>query len=266
MLEICFSTSTHHFKIKRMKKGIVLLIIILVSFQNGHSCSWAWTSFCSTLNTNSEDIVVSGQITGADEDGIDLQILSVLKGHEDRTFIRIWDGTDFDCNGLHKMNATLLGFPGDSIIVILPKIDSLENTWDVIGDYRMPFPYGRSPWVRVEDNTVLYSGGIKVEYQSFIENLCESEYWEVLVNSHEIEELQFKIYPNPTNDYCNIELDRAKGETELSVYDVYGKKVLIMDLNSLKTQIQINTFPTGTYFAIISREGKIIASERIIKF
>jgi hypothetical protein len=35
-------------------------------------------------------------------------------------------------------DASQIGNVGDTILIILSKIDSLENVWDILGDYRMP--------------------------------------------------------------------------------------------------------------------------------
>lgn len=237
----------------------------MCSFQLGHSCSWNWITFCETIDSHPNRTIISGYITQVDDDGIDMEVLSVLKGQEERTNIRIWDGTDFDCNGLHPMNASLLGSVGDSIIVILPIIDTIENYWDVIGDYRMPILYGDKPLVKVENSMVLYEWGINFSYQSFIEMLSEEGTCESILSSTEAKKTSFKFFPNPTYDYINLNVNMKFENSNLSIFDVSGKIVLESYLDKSNANINVNALLPGIYFVIISKDGKIITQERIVK-
>lgn len=130
-----------------------------MAFQtDSYSCSWEETSFCKTLDIfetwHPSLIVVSGVISGSDDDGVDLEVIELLAGVESRTTLRIWDGTDIDCNGLHPMSASFFLNEGDSLVIMLPLLDSIENTWDVLGDYRMPQPYGTSPFLKISEGQV----------------------------------------------------------------------------------------------------------------
>lgn len=88
-----------------------------------------------------DNLIVYGLIATQDQDGLDLNIIEVLRGSESKSQIRIWDGTDFECNGIWDMSAGTIGTIGDTIIISLPRITVNENPWDVIGDYRRPDPY-----------------------------------------------------------------------------------------------------------------------------
>ena len=103
-----------------MKKLYTLGFSVLALFQTATACSWIPTSFCETSNDRPDDVVISGKIIGVDDDGIDVAVIHVLKGTESSEVIRIWDGTDFDCNGLFSMAASALGDVDDTIIVVMP--------------------------------------------------------------------------------------------------------------------------------------------------
>lgn len=126
--------------------------------QNSYCCSWADVPFCQTIQhedtTIANIIIVSGVVSQSDNDGVDFDVREVIGGVESRSTLRIWDGTDFDCNGLHSMAAADFLKVGDSLVIMLPRIDSIENTWDQLGDYRMPFPYGGNPFLKIENGIV----------------------------------------------------------------------------------------------------------------
>ena len=119
------------------------------------ACSWVPYSFCETSNLRPDDVVISGKVVSVDMDGIDLEVIDVLTGSESRDTIRIWDGTDWDCNGLFSMAASDLGGLNDSIIVILPLITAIENSWDVLGDYRRPDYFGYTPELAITNGMVI---------------------------------------------------------------------------------------------------------------
>lgn len=137
-----------------MKKLYTLCIALFALYQTGAACSWIPTSFCETSNDRPEDVVISGKVISVDDDGIDVEVLHVLQGTESREVIRIWDGTDFDCNGLFSMAASMLGDVDDTIIVVMPLITEIENTWDVIGDYRRPNYFGAITELRVTNGII----------------------------------------------------------------------------------------------------------------
>lgn len=158
-----------------MKVLYTLLFAACTLGNTASACSWIPSSFCATNTSRPDDVVVSGRIVQEDADGIDLAVIHVFKGIETRDTIRIWDGTDFDCNGTFSMAASALGAVGDSIIVILPLITTIENTWDVLGDYRRPDYFGHITELRITNGNVLGfiigSGSASVEnapYSAFV--------------------------------------------------------------------------------------------------
>ena len=138
-----------------MKLAPTLCTVACFVGQSVLACSWIPVPFCGTSNARPDDVVLSGKIVNVDFDGIDLEVIDVLTGSESRDTIRIWDGTDWDCNGLFSMAAGDLGGLNDSIIVILPLIVSIENPWDVLGDYRRPDYFGYTPNLSVTNGLVV---------------------------------------------------------------------------------------------------------------
>ena len=144
---------------KQQSMRATIIILLLIAFQQkSYSCSWSPVSFCETIQTyetsNINSVIVSGVVTQSDADGVDLEVIELLEGVETRTTLRVWDGTDFDCNGFHSMAAGDWLKLGDNVVIILPLIDSIENSWEKLGDYRMPFPWGSNPILRINDGLV----------------------------------------------------------------------------------------------------------------
>lgn len=138
-----------------MKLIITLCIAAYAYCQSAQACSWIPIPFCQTSNERPNDVVLSGKIVSVDMDGIDVEVIDVLRGVEDRDTIRIWDGTDFDCTGLFSMAASGLGGLNDSIVVVLPVITAIENPWDVLGDYRRPDYFVYIPELRISNGVVM---------------------------------------------------------------------------------------------------------------
>lgn len=119
-----------------MKK--LILVSFIFFFQNGIACLGPLSSFCYMQFSRPNDLIVKGTIVSSGSSSIQLKVIEVLRGVETRSTIPIWDGTDFECSGNISMKASGIGVPGDTILAVLPKILSVQNTWDVIGDYVRP--------------------------------------------------------------------------------------------------------------------------------
>ena len=66
----------------------------------------------------------------------------------------------------------------------------------------------------------------------------------------------FKIYPNPANDYVTIELNAINTSSKLEVYDIQGKVILVNNnINSESIQLNISEFNSGLYFIKVSNSG-----------
>lgn len=157
----------------------LFLFIMLFGAKYLSACSCLAVPFCQTAFQKSEDLVISGVIVDNNTNSIRIKVIDVLRGSEDRDTINVWDGTDFDCNGLFSMKSIDLGNPGDSILIILPKIVNIENTWDVIGDYRRPEYLCYFTSLLIKNDTIAgplntqfpgssLPGYIKIKYDDFI--------------------------------------------------------------------------------------------------
>lgn len=80
----------------------------------------------------------------------------------------------------------------------------------------------------------------------------------------------FKAYPNPSNDYVNLEINAAKGQPVIySIYDLTGKVIFSKSVtnqsSSLVDRLDVSRFSTGLYFLEVNVEG-VKSTQKICKF
>lgn len=66
-----------------------------------------------------------------------------------------------------------------------------------------------------------------------------------------------KIYPNPFNDYVEIEISNLKPETGFELNDVSGRKIRSGKLKVVKSKISTQDLEKGIYFIELKWEGSI---------
>lgn len=239
-------------------------------------CSWFPWSFCHTCILRPADAVISGVIVDTLPHAIRLQVLDVFRGTEQRDTITIWDGTDFDCNGIFPMDARGLGLNGrfgdttligDTIVAVMPVIDSLENSWDVAGDYRRPDYFGYEPNLHVKHDTVRgYIAGPRFSADYAVWSIAYSAfkaYW--LANNGDCSELvgvdtpqqRLKIYPTVTGDRFIIETDAPCYAA--SIFSASGVRLMRVEHMAEGNAVDIGSLPAGLYLA------EVIAGERLLR-
>lgn len=79
--------------------------------------------------------------------------------------------------------------------------------------------------------------------------------WDVL-NEKTIqlqEEFDFKINPNPANDYLKISLTQLNADgVTVEVFDVLGKRILKQNLSKIKSSIDVSNWKSGLYLVKVS--------------
>lgn len=75
-----------------------------------------------------------------------------------------------------------------------------------------------------------------------------------------------KVYPNPVNDYLNIDIDKLESTfLSVSFYDITGKMLLEKGMLIQKLTVDLSGFNAGTYILHITEKNKIIGKYKIIK-
>jgi len=121
-----------------MKNKITLIALFFFFAVN---ISWACffaTTFCYEATLVNNEIIAVGTITNSSPNSVQFNIISVLYGAENNSSITIWDGAIIDCTGPWPNRANDMGMVGDTILCLVEPIISVQNPWDVIGDYRRP--------------------------------------------------------------------------------------------------------------------------------
>lgn len=77
--------------------------------------------------------------------------------------------------------------------------------------------------------------------------------------------LNLKVYPNPANDYVNVQLDQAQGALSSALYDVQGRCLKHSTESSAEWTIDFKSLPKGVYFLRVSNGQKQVSQYRIIK-
>jgi predicted extracellular nuclease len=78
--------------------------------------------------------------------------------------------------------------------------------------------------------------------------------------------IDFSVFPNPSNDFINIQINNNENLKEVKLYDISGKMIYlqtIKDNNSIQ-KMDISTLSNGVYFVEIISE-KAVATKKIIK-
>lgn len=251
-----------------MKKTICLVSTILLSFHL-FSCD-IFCRFCHPFEE--DDFIFGGEIILEGNEFIQIKILDQFRGIEQRDVITIWSGTDFECNGPWSMSANSFGNIGDTILVTTRLIETIENTWDIICDYRrshycfLSSATGAPDWVWAESN------GTTMTYEIFRERWNNQDL-EFCDNYESVKEgctsqtsIELNILPNPTFGKLSIIISSIlEKDYALNIFDASGKWILTQENLKTTNELELGPFPVGVYFVSILEKGKVIKTKRVIK-
>jgi hypothetical protein len=257
-----------------MKKLILIFIINIVFSFKLLACTYTPISFCSTSATFSESLIIFGKIVSIDNNGINLEVIDILRGEENKTTIRIWNGVDFDCNGNWSMSASELGEINETIIVTLPKILEKKSDWEIIGDYRRPDFFGYTPDLKVENEIIsgLIFGNASnpyVEEQANYENFKNS--WETNQNCSTVvlgtknykSEETIKILTLSNNKY-KISSNKNT-EFKIRIFNINGLKLESNEIIEKEFEIDLSIYSAGIYFINLIYDNNKFQNYKIIK-
>lgn len=256
-----------------MKKLSTLCIAVFAMCQTAAACSWIPTSFCETSNDRPEDVVISGKVLNVDDNGIDVEVLHVLQGTESREVIRIWDGTDFDCNGLFPMAASMLGDVDDTIIVVMPLITEIENTWDVIGDYRRPNYFGAITELRVTNGIIggyIWGPSMTPDYQMpylhLISNWNEGpDACSVFLSVDGVEQSDpFNVYFVENTLIMSVPSHAGLAST-VQILASNGQVLLERQVPVGHIQLEFSGLAKGVYHVVLQHHTGARSSKRVVK-
>lgn len=73
------------------------------------------------------------------------------------------------------------------------------------------------------------------------------------------------IYPNPVSDYLTIQSKSIYKNCKLEITNTIGEKIISQEINSVKTNINIQALPSGVYFTSVTMESGKTWNQKFIK-
>jgi hypothetical protein len=251
-----------------MKNKKILSLFLSCICVFGIACSGNQKSFCIVQSTHSGDAIIKGVVIGSSTNAIQLLVMEVLRGSETRSVVSIWDASTISC-GYHSFTqkAIDIAAQGDTILAVLPKITSVQHTWDVIGDHRRPYSLFWTPVLRIKKDTL--RGYIVGNYHNF-----ELNYWGIYKMSYSdfksgwknntvcsanvgIEEARSLTQPLISQNGTEIQISFGAIDIKSTVVSPMGGSVIAEFKGSHQIDLNIENYPAGMYLlTITSVEGK----------
>ena len=83
-----------------------------------------------------------------------------------------------------------------------------------------------------------------------------------------VEKQDIRIYPNPAEDYCYVEIGlpmQYNEEAEITLHDMSGRLVHIMKTKNRVTRVDTRNLPQGVYVVNVKTQTKIVNSKIVKK-
>jgi hypothetical protein len=120
------------------------------------------------------------------------------------------------------------------------------------------------PSVLADEASPGFVSNIKITNQAWNASQVSQE-WEdfcsSLLNTQELYEDEFRVYPNPAGSVMNVVLPSGVATADLRIYDLSGKLQLHQENQSEQASIDVSDLPGGIYFLHILLEN----GQKVIK-
>ena len=73
----------------------------------------------------------------------------------------------------------------------------------------------------------------------------------------------FTIYPNPATDKLTVVITRAAEEPNLNISNIEGQQLITRQITQPKTQLDINSLPSGVYFVRLTSDKSVLTGKFI---
>lgn len=258
-------------------KQLVLPLLLLASTLQAYACTFAAESFCYTLGEFPERDIFTATVIATDEDGITLAVLDRIRGTGIPDTVRIWDGTDWECNGTFSLAAAMIGEVGETHVLMADKITTIENDWDVIGDYRWVNPWLYTPSLKVEGELVKgFISGLsdappnaninEMAYARLRDELVASGNCANIVSTEEASLAKDIKALNPFSDYLEVQLPEGIDCDYLRLYSLQGQ--LLREKRrvvALSQRLATNELPGGVYLLVVGYGDARRAVRKLVK-
>lgn len=261
-------------------KQLVLSLLLLASTLQAYACTFPTDSFCRTLEQFSQRDIFTAEIIASDEDGITVAVLDRIRGTGIPDTVRIWDGTDWECNGTFSLAAALIGEVGETYVLMADKITMIENDWDVIGDYRWVDPWLYTPSLKVEDGLVKgFIRGLsgappsaninEMPYAQLRDELITSGNCANIVSTEEASLVKDIKVPNPFSDYLEVQLPKGMNCDYLRLYSLQGQLLRearwAMGAAVVSRRLATHNLPGGVYLLEVGLADASWVTRKVVK-
>jgi hypothetical protein len=79
--------------------------------------------------------------------------------------------------------------------------------------------------------------------------------FDVTLSNTDFDTNSFIAYPNPVKDVLNVSFEQ--NIIDIAVYNLLGQKMLLMNINSNKGQIDMSNLASGTYLVRVNTENEV---------
>ena len=86
-----------------------------------------------------------------------------------------------------------------------------------------------------------------------------------VANINNDKQIQFSMYPNPTNTDLNIVLPSNIESAQVEIYDILGKRILKKELQASFNSLDVTHIKTGVYLIKIIGEGNSFGVKQFVK-
>jgi hypothetical protein len=139
------------------------------------------------------------------------------------------------------------------------------NYANIIAEYRFNEHHGsfvHDQWDPTAHNSGVVHGSRWLEYEFNCLHLERP----TNIQTTEITESEFNIFPNPSSGSINIELGNLQpGDKKIEIYDALGKLVSQQDVSDTKDTIAIDLNEKGIYLVKVIVEGRVTTKKIIIQ-
>ncbi|SMC70350.1 T9SS type A sorting domain-containing protein [Moheibacter sediminis] len=83
-----------------------------------------------------------------------------------------------------------------------------------------------------------------------------------------VEKYDIRIYPNPANEYCYVELGfelEKNEEAEIFLHDMSGRKIQTLNTKNAVTKVDTKVLPAGVYIVTVKTSNKTVNSKLVKK-
>jgi hypothetical protein len=89
----------------------------------------------------------------------------------------------------------------------------------------------------------------------------------VVIGVENIELINLRIYPNPTENVLNVHADNLTDAVSIELRDALGRLLYGREItgNTVREELDMSSYASGVYLLVIKNNTKILAAKRVFK-